>query len=118
MGCKFLTSSQLFSLELRDPMLRQQVVTQIVYYLHYIAHKTSSTWDNGDAAAEVAKDIQQLFDDAKAVLQHTPGSEQLQQVLDRILSREPHWMQWKNRDSCQPFEKKLIVVGSHCNGGD
>jgi hypothetical protein len=35
-GCKYLTSSQLFSLQLRDPTVRQQVAVQILYFIHYI----------------------------------------------------------------------------------
>jgi hypothetical protein len=35
-GCKYLTSSQLFSLQLRDPIVRQQVAVQILYFIHYI----------------------------------------------------------------------------------
>ena len=29
MGCKFLTSSQLFRLQLHDPQLRQQILAQV-----------------------------------------------------------------------------------------
>eukprot|EP01034_Spumella_vulgaris_P001087 gene1087-1443_t len=36
MGCKFLTSSQLFSLQLRDPVLRQQISVQLLYFVHYL----------------------------------------------------------------------------------
>lgn len=81
MGCKFLTSSQLFALELRDPNLRQQVVTQILFYLHHIAQKPVSFWETGDIASEVKKDILALFSGAKSVLQHTPGSDQLIEVF-------------------------------------
>lgn len=35
-GCKYLTSSQLFSLQLRDPIVRQQVAVQVLYFLHYL----------------------------------------------------------------------------------
>ena len=81
MGCKFLTSSQLFGLELRDPNLRQQVVTQVVYYLHHIAQKPTSFWESVEAAQEVRRDMLQVFQAAKEILQHTPGSDQLEQVL-------------------------------------
>lgn len=80
MGCKFLTSSQLFALELRDPNLRQQVVTQVVYYLHHIAQKPTSFWESLEVLQEVRKDIVEVFQAAKEILLHTPGSDQLQQV--------------------------------------
>jgi hypothetical protein len=41
-GCKYLTSSQLFSLQLRDPMVRQQVAVQILYFIHYIRYASSA----------------------------------------------------------------------------
>lgn len=37
-GCKYLTSSQLFSLQLRDPIVRQQVAVQILYFVHYLRY--------------------------------------------------------------------------------
>lgn len=35
-GCKFLTSSQLFHLELRDPALRLQMCAQMLIYLYNV----------------------------------------------------------------------------------
>ena len=35
MGCKYLTSSQLFLLELQDPSIRQQLVIQLLVFLCY-----------------------------------------------------------------------------------
>ena len=92
MGCKFLTSSQLFALELRDPNLRQQVVTQVVYYLHHIAQKPTSFWESAEVSQEVRKDMLEVFQAAKEILLHTPGSDQLQQVGAVRLFYEYFWV--------------------------
>lgn len=38
------------------------------------------------------------------------------QVLDRVLSREPHWVQWKFKDGCPPFEKKISTADKYGGG--
>lgn len=37
-GTKYLTSSQLFGLQLRDPLLRQQVAVQLLLFAHYLKY--------------------------------------------------------------------------------
>ena len=36
LGSKYLTSSQLFSLQLKDSSVRQQLAVQVLYFIHYI----------------------------------------------------------------------------------
>lgn len=42
MGCKFLTSSKLFLLQIRDPELCQQVCAQILFFSRFIKERTPS----------------------------------------------------------------------------
>ena len=37
MGCKYLTSPSLFQLQLSDPNLRQEIITQIIIFLHHFS---------------------------------------------------------------------------------
>lgn len=55
-GCKFLTSSQLFVLQCRDPMLRQQVSVQLLYFVHYFKVKALVAVE-GDKKNDYLKDI-------------------------------------------------------------
>lgn len=36
MGCKYLTSSELLSLQIRDPLFRQQLAAQILFYVNHL----------------------------------------------------------------------------------
>lgn len=38
LGSKYLTSSQLFSLQLKDSSVRQQLAVQVLYFIHYIRY--------------------------------------------------------------------------------
>jgi hypothetical protein len=104
-GCKYLTSSQLFSLQLSDPLLRQQISIQLLYFVHYFRVKALPLID-GDKKNDYLKDI--IFIDTKAqeLIQapnHAFGQD-LWQTVQRILEREEHWIRWK-ASSCQPFER-------------
>jgi THO complex subunit 1 transcription elongation factor len=35
-GCKYLTSAKLIGLQVRDPLLRQQIACQTLFYTHYL----------------------------------------------------------------------------------
>ena len=35
-GCKYLTSSELLSLQIRDPYFRQQLAAQILFYVNFL----------------------------------------------------------------------------------
>lgn len=35
-GCKYLTSSELLSLQIRDPFFRQQILAQVLFYIDYL----------------------------------------------------------------------------------
>lgn len=37
-GCKYLTSSELLSLQIRDPYFRQQLAAQILFYINFLRY--------------------------------------------------------------------------------
>ena len=37
-GCKYLTSSELLSLQIRDPYFRQQLSAQILFYINFLRY--------------------------------------------------------------------------------
>lgn len=51
MGCKYLTSPTLFELQLRDTTLRQEVLVQILLFLHNLRTRLTSVLDSAVAAA-------------------------------------------------------------------
>jgi hypothetical protein len=131
MGCKFLTSSQLFALQLRDPTLRQQVALQLLFFVHYTRSRLPTyaseaelprpkkgdseaavqrmKSDNADTLVRrvVAADLKRLHDSVLRVLEATPpNGRELALVLRRLMTREQHWMAWKAA-SCPAFEKPL-----------
>ena len=38
-GCKYLTSSELLSLQIRDPYFRQQLAAQILFYVNFLRYQ-------------------------------------------------------------------------------
>eukprot|EP01039_Chlorochromonas_danica_P011474 gene11474-12835_t len=104
-GCKFLTSSQLFSLQFRDPLVRQQVSIQLLYFVHYFRVKALPLVE-GEKKNEYLKDISFVENAAQKLIEstHTSYSQDLVQTVQRILERETHWIFWKAA-SCQPFER-------------
>lgn len=51
MGCKYLTSPTLFDLQLRDPALRQEVLVQVLLFLHHLRTRLQTVTDSAVTAA-------------------------------------------------------------------
>lgn len=113
-GTKYLTSSQLFALQLRDPQLRQQVAVQLLIFTHYLRVKSLPSIASAEQRVGYLKDITFLHNQAKNILESIPGSHSsdLVAVIHRVLEREENWIRWKSTGS-NPFEKtdKISVVG-------
>eukprot|EP01038_Epipyxis_sp_PR26KG_P012572 gene12572-16860_t len=109
LGCKFLTSSQLFSLQLRDPLLRQQVAVQILFFIHCILIKVLAGFTDTELFTTMNNDLLLIHGRVVNILETTPpNGEELMKVIRRLLSRENHWYQWKFTGS-NPFEKTPLV---------
>ncbi|KND05198.1 uncharacterized protein SPPG_00858 [Spizellomyces punctatus DAOM BR117] len=127
---KFLTSPNLFDLELRDPYFRRQILAQFSIILQYLSVLTQDEKDK--VAKEFAENKDSILN--KAVQQaYTLTSEQEAWVKDArnraysvseatypygklfarnlstVITHERNWIEWKNR-SCQTFETPRIKV--------
>ena len=110
LGCKFLTSSELFALQLRDPLLRQQVCAQVLFLTHSIRRVSN-------LSAAMLKLIKHTEGRALTLIRNTPRGSHLEQVLLKILYRESFWAKWKV-DGCPPFERAAVVgagVAAHAS---
>ncbi|XP_024030380.1 THO complex subunit 1 [Morus notabilis] len=103
---KYLTSSKLMSLELKDPSFRRHILVQCLILFDYLKAPGKN---EKDLPSENMKDeIKSYEDHVKKLLEMTPpkGKDFLHKV-EHILEREKNWLWWK-RDGCPPFEKQPI----------
>eukprot|EP00624_Nannochloropsis_granulata_P006893 evm.model.NODE_5347_length_7097_cov_43.092010.2 len=122
LGCKYLTNSRLFRLQLHDPLVRVQVLSQLLILLNYVSASaalatvsslpspssstatptTTSTHPppSKPGAAEITKH-------ARRLIRSTPphGSTYLS-TLDTVLDREKAWLSWKKLQRCEPKIEK------------
>jgi hypothetical protein len=104
-GTKYLTSSQLFPLQLKDPILRIQVCYQIQAFITYLRVKTfeiksTSTTTVSLTPKDVAYVIKGL-DDIEKQIEHiltkigTHGKD-ISVLLTSFMERESFWIKWKS----------------------
>ncbi|KAL1811684.1 hypothetical protein DCAR_0623813 [Daucus carota subsp. sativus] len=103
---KYLTSSKLMGLELKDSSFRRHILVQCLILFDYLKAPGKS---EKDFFTETVKDeIKSCEERVKKLLTMTPpkGNEFLHSI-EHILERERNWVWWK-RDGCPPFEKQPI----------
>ncbi|KAL9175383.1 hypothetical protein ABFS82_02G109100 [Erythranthe guttata] len=102
---KYLTSSNLMGLELKDPSFRRHVLVQCLILFDYL--KAPGKNDK-DMPSDTLEEIKTCEERAKKLLEMMPpkGKEFLRSI-EHILERERNWVWWK-RDGCPPFEKQPI----------
>ncbi|KAL7120356.1 hypothetical protein ACP275_02G117600 [Erythranthe tilingii] len=102
---KYLTSSNLMGLELKDPSFRRHVLVQCLILFDYL--KAPGKNDK-DMPSDTLEEIKTCEERAKKLLEMMPpkGKEFLHSI-EHILERERNWVWWK-RDGCPPFEKQPI----------
>ncbi|RHY96902.1 hypothetical protein DYB35_004909 [Aphanomyces astaci] len=89
---KYLTNSRLFRLQLRDPVLRECMLTQVLCI---------SPKQFGLTLTQVSD----LSARVLSLLKKTPSeSKGLTDMLMQVLDRETNWTQWK-QDKCKPYER-------------
>lgn len=111
---KYLTSSKLMGLELKDSSFRRHVLVQCLILFDYLKAPGKS---EKDLLSETMKEeIKSCEERVKKLLVMTPpkGNEFLHSI-EHILERERNWVWWK-RDGCPPFEKQLIEKKSVQDG--
>lgn len=104
---KYLTSSKLMGLELKDPSFRRHVLVQCLILFDYL--KAPGKSDKDLPSEAMKEEIKSYEERVKKLLESTPpkGKEFLNSV-EHILEREKNWVWWK-RDGCPPFEKQPVV---------
>ncbi|XP_020094223.1 THO complex subunit 1 isoform X1 [Ananas comosus] len=101
---KYLTSSKLMSLELKDPNFRRHILVQCLILFDYL--KAPGKNDKDGPTESMKEEIKSCEERVKKLLEITPpkGKEFLQSI-EHILEREKNWVWWK-RDGCPAFEKQ------------
>ncbi|KAJ0940460.1 putative THO complex, subunit THOC1 protein [Helianthus annuus] len=112
---KYLTSSNLMGLELKDPSFRRHILVQCLILFDYL--KAPGKNDK-DLPSETMKDeIKSCEERVKQLLVLTPPKgEKFLQSIEHILERERNWVWWK-RDGCGPFEKQPTEKKTVRDGG-
>ncbi|KAL6645309.1 hypothetical protein ACP70R_016917 [Stipagrostis hirtigluma subsp. patula] len=112
---KYLTSSKLMGLELKDPSFRRHILVQCLIFFDYL--KAPGKNDKEGPAGSLKEEIKSCEEHVKKLLEIIPpkGKEFLKSI-EHILEREKNWVWWK-RDGCpafekQPFEKKSGQAGA------
>lgn len=103
---KYLTSSKLMGLELKDPSFRRHVLVQCLILFDYV--KAPGKSDKDLPSEAMKEEIKASEERVKKLLEVTPpkGKEFLSSI-EHILEREKNWVWWK-RDGCPPFEKQPV----------
>ncbi|KAJ4973113.1 hypothetical protein NE237_006287 [Protea cynaroides] len=103
---KYLTSSKLMGLELKDPSFRRHILVQCLILFDYL--KAPGKNDKDGPSESMKEEINSCEERVKKLLEVTPpkGKEFLH-CIEHILEREKNWVWWK-RDGCPPFEKQAV----------
>lgn len=103
---KYLTSSNLMSLELKDPGFRRHVLVQCLIVFDFL--KTPTGKAEKDGPREVIREELKVHEDrVKKLLRTTPPkAKEFLAAIEHILERDKNWVWWK-RDGCTPFEKSV-----------
>jgi len=132
LGCKYLTNSRLFRLQLHDPLVRVQVLTQLLIFLNHTSasaalaattttsptptspagtSKTTTTTTTNTHTPLSKPGANDLAKHARRLIRSTPpqGNVYLT-TLDTVLDREKFWIAWKQLNKCATtIEKKRAL---------
>ncbi|EWM27484.1 THO complex, subunit THOC1 [Nannochloropsis gaditana] len=114
LGCKYLTNSRLFRLQLHDPLIRTQVLTQLLIVLNYASAATALAVASPPASSSPApnpsppkKGANDLVKHARRLIRNTSAQGAVYLgVLDTVLHREQAWLSWKRLQRCEPRIEK------------
>ncbi|KAN0035292.1 hypothetical protein ACTA71_004557 [Dictyostelium dimigraforme] len=101
---KYLTSSNLMKLQLKDSIFRKNILTQILIAFQALdlTNQKYPTIFN-DLQKNI---IQELTNKCFKILSNTnPNGEYFSNCLSAILKREKNWIIWKRDNQCKPFER-------------
>ncbi|KAL2636416.1 hypothetical protein R1flu_007895 [Riccia fluitans] len=100
---KYLTSSNLLSLELKDPGFRRHILVQCLIVFDYL--KTPGKTEKEGPRESLREEVKAHEEHVRKLLEITPpkGKEFIA-AIEHILERERNWVWWK-RDGCPAFER-------------
>ncbi|KAJ0412485.1 hypothetical protein ATCC90586_005505 [Pythium insidiosum] len=97
---KYLTNSRLFRLQLRDPIMRECMLTQILILFNHLA-KTKAP----EGCQTPKSKLPELTDRVIKLLRETPSDGKgFSEMLTIVLERERNWIKWK-LEKCPPYER-------------
>ncbi|TDH73615.1 hypothetical protein CCR75_004732 [Bremia lactucae] len=97
---KYLTNSRLFRLQLRDPILRQCMLTQFLILFNDLARAKPPA----GSITSKAK-LTDLTERVVALLKQTPfDGEGFNEMVSYVLERERNWVKWK-LEKCPGYER-------------
>ncbi|RLN44748.1 hypothetical protein BBJ29_007175 [Phytophthora kernoviae] len=97
---KYLTNSRLFRLQLRDPILRECMLTQFLILFNDLTRAKPPVGSTTPKAK-----LAELNDRVVALLKQTPSDgEGFSEMVSYVLERERNWVKWK-QEKCPPYEK-------------
>ncbi|KAK1261780.1 hypothetical protein QJS04_geneDACA019562 [Acorus gramineus] len=104
---KYLTSSKLMGLELKDPSFRRHILVQCLILFDYLKQAPGKN-DKDGPSESMKEEIKSCEERVKRLLEMIPpkGKEFLHSI-EHILEREKNWVWWK-RDGCPAFEKQVV----------
>ncbi|KAL4932293.1 THO complex subunit THO1/HPR1 [Aspergillus undulatus] len=126
---KYLTSRELFDLEVNDTAFRRHVLVQALILLDFMLSLTSKS--KAKLADLTNKSVLYGFvlndEDAqwavkmrKAIegyLQEGAGGKFYYRMVDTVLSRDKNWVRWK-AEGCPPIEKPAVSVDEYLGARD
>jgi hypothetical protein len=97
---KYLTNSRLFRLQLRDPILRECMLTQFLILFNDLARLKPPAGSTTPKAK-----LADLTERVVALLKQTPSDvEGYYDMVSNVLERERNWVKWK-QEKCPGYEK-------------
>ncbi|RDW67131.1 THO complex subunit THO1/HPR1 [Aspergillus mulundensis] len=126
---KYLTSRELFDLEVNDTAFRRHVLVQALILLDFMLSLTSKS--KAKLADLTNKSVLYGFilsdEDAKwavkmrksieGYLQEGAGGKFYYRMVDTVLSRDKNWVRWK-AEGCPPIEKTAVSVDEYIGARD
>ncbi|RLN73197.1 hypothetical protein BBJ28_00018433 [Nothophytophthora sp. Chile5] len=97
---KYLTNSRLFRLQLRDPILRECMLTQFLILFNDLTKVKPPV-----GSTTPKSKLTDLNNRVVALLRQTPSDgEGFSEMVSSVLERERNWIKWK-QEKCPPYEK-------------
>ena len=104
---KFLTSSKLMTLQLRDGYFRRHVLVQVLIFLQTVATERKGV---PTLSASQRQQVDTLHSRCFELLRAIPpGGARFASAVSTMLEREEHWIRWK-ANGCVPFDKAAAAA--------